>query len=101
MKVVFLGSSRSDVLTLYYGSVFPAGSPKARVRLERVLRLLQDNPHLGHPLEDGLLREYSMPNLPFSLIYLVADARIEILRLWDQRGDRERLQEWVEESSRP
>jgi plasmid stabilization system protein ParE len=89
MKVIFLASSAADVkwFTRYYRLIFPAGSPRARAWLERSLLLLSENPRAGRPTPDGS-REYSVPKTPFSVVYRIADDRIEVLGLSDKRANR-------------
>ena len=94
MKLVFLPSARSDLawMRVYYARVFPDGARQAARQYTRTCGLLRENPLIGHPVEDSeRIREFSIPRTPFSFIYRVADDRIEVLRVWDQRGDRSRL----------
>lgn len=94
MKLVFLPSTRSDLawMRTYYTQVFPDGAKRAAEQYHRASGIARDNPLVGHPVEDiGDIREFSIPRTPFSLIYRVVEDRIEVLRVWDQRGDRSRL----------
>lgn len=94
MKLVFLPSTLSDLAWMrsYYTQVFPDGARRAAEQYRRASRIVRDNPLAGHPVEDiPDVREFSIPRTPFSLIYRLADDRIEVLRVWDQRGDRSRL----------
>lgn len=88
MKIVFLEDAARDIrwFRFYYQSVFPEGSSKARANLKAIQKTLAANPYAGHPgdtRED--VRELSIPRTPFSLIYRVTPAQIEVLRLWDTR----------------
>ena len=94
MKLVFLPSTLSDLAWMrsYYMQVFPDGARRAAEQYRRASRIVRDNPRAGHPVEDiPNVREFSIPCTPFSFIYRLADDRIEVLRVWDQRGDRSRL----------
>ena len=94
MKLVFLPSSRSDLqwMRRYYAEVFPDGAKRAAGQYARASGVLRFNPLAGRPVEDmGGIRELTIPRTPFSFIYRVAEDRIEVLRIWDQRGDRSRL----------
>jgi plasmid stabilization system protein ParE len=93
MKVVFLPSSDEDVrwFTRYYRVTFPEGRRNARAQMARALTTLANNPRIGHLFEETELREYVIPRTPFSLIYRIAGQHIEILRLWDGRANRDRL----------
>jgi hypothetical protein len=46
---------------------------------------------LGYPIAEDGTREYSIPRTPFSIVYRVIDNRVEIMRIWDQRANREKL----------
>lgn len=94
MKLVFLPSTRPDLLWMrtYYTQIFPDGAKRAAEHYGRACRVIRDNPSIGHPVEDmAEIREFSIPRTPFSFIYRVVEDRIEVLRVWDQRGDRSRL----------
>ena len=94
MKLVFLPSTRSDLLWMrtYYSRIFPEGARRAADQYRGVSSILRDNPLVGRPVEElEGVREFSIPRTPFSFIYRVVDDRIEVLRVWDQRGDRSRL----------
>lgn len=51
MKIVFLESAAQDIqwFRYYYGSVFPAGSAKARDKIKAIQAILAANPYAGHP----------------------------------------------------
>ncbi|HVW58067.1 MAG TPA: type II toxin-antitoxin system RelE/ParE family toxin [Rhizobiaceae bacterium] len=89
MRIVFLPTTGPDFdwLTEYYLSIFPEGGPGAYRRLERALTNLSDNPRLGKAIARTEYRTYSVPRTPFSLIYRIGDAAIEILHVWDQRSN--------------
>ena len=94
MKLVFLPSTRSDLawMRAYYTRVFPDGATRAAEQYRRACAIVRDNPLVGHAVDDiPDIRELSIPRTPFSFIYRVMEGRIEVLRVWDQRGDRSRL----------
>ena len=94
MKLVFLPSTRPDLLWMrtYYTSVFPAGARRAAGHYRSACRAIRENPLIGHPVEDmPEIREFAIRRTPFSVIYRVVGERIEVLRIWDQRGDRSGL----------
>ena len=76
---------------MYYARIFPEGAKRMAERYLRALDVLQENPLIGHPVI-GMrsVREFAIPRTPFSFIYRVAENRIEVLRVWDQRGNRSR-----------
>ena len=94
MELVFLPSTQADLawMRTYYTRVFPEGARQAAAQYARTRNLLLQNPLIGHAVEDGEgIREFSIPRMPFSFIYRVVDDRIEVLRVWDERGDRSKL----------
>ena len=94
MKLVFLPTTRADLLWMrqYYARVFPGGAKRAADQYIRATRVVRGNPLVRH-LDEGMagVREFPIPRTPFSFIYRVMDDRVEVLRGWDQRGDRARL----------
>ena len=78
-----------------YGHIFPDGAKRAADQYGRTCGVLHDNPLVGRPVEEVEemegVREFSIPRTPFSFIYRVVDDRIDVLRVWDQRGGRSRL----------
>ena len=76
----------------YYAHIFPDGAKRAAEHYVRASDVIRDNPLVGRTVEEALgVRELSIPRTPFSFIYRVVDDRIEVLRIWDQRGDRTKL----------
>ena len=76
----------------YYAHIFPDGAKRAADQYRRTCGVIRENPLTGRPVEEMEdVREFSIPRTPFSFIYRVVDERIEVLRVWDQRGDRSRL----------
>ena len=94
MKLVFLPSTRSDLLWMRtcYAHVFPGGAKHAADPYRRICGIIRENPLVGRPVEEiEGVREFSIPRTPFSFVYRIVEDRIEVLRVWDQRGDRSRL----------
>ncbi len=76
----------------YYAHVFPDGAKRAAEQYERMCSILRVHPLIGRAVEDMAdVRELSIPRTPFSIIYRVGEDQIEVLRIWDQRGDRAKL----------
>ena len=91
MQLVFAPSTHADLLWMrrYYARVFPDGAKRAAEQYFRVLGVLRENPLIGHPVEEMPgVREFPVPRTSFSFIYRVVGDQIEVLRVWDQRGDR-------------
>ena len=75
-----------------YAHIFPNGAKRAADQYRRTCGIVRANPLVGRPVEETEgVREFSMPRTPFSFIYRIVEDRIEVLRVWDQRGDRSRL----------
>ncbi len=94
MKLVFLPSTAPDLLWMraYYERVFPHGAKRAAEHYRLACRLIRDNPLIGHRVDDFPdVREFAIQRTPFSVIYRIVDERIEVLRIWDQRGNRSEL----------
>lgn len=76
----------------YYAHIFPDGAKRAADQYRRTCGIISENPLVGHPVEEiEGVREFSIPRTPFSFIYRIVEDRIEVLRVWDQRGARSRL----------
>ncbi|PTM94306.1 type II toxin-antitoxin system RelE/ParE family toxin [Mycoplana dimorpha] len=93
MEIVYLPSAVADLqwMRLYYSRVFPQGARRARQHLLATERLLADNPYAGEATGIADVREFPIRRTPFSIIYRVRSRRLEILRVWDQRGDPHKL----------
>lgn len=89
MRIAFLRSSGAGVkwFNRYYRVRFPEGASRAAARMQRALAILRDNPEIGHLTPEPPLRQLTIPNTPFHLIYRVAADRIEILRVIDGRAN--------------
>ena len=75
-----------------YARTFPDGATHAAGPYRRTCGIISENPLVGRPVEEiEGVREFSIPRTPFSFIYRIVEERIEVLRVWDQRGDRSRL----------
>lgn len=92
MELVYLPSTRDDLVWFrhYYESVFPEGRTRAQQQFHAMEALLRTQPRIGHETHSAGVLEFSMPNIPFSVIYRVSATRIEVLRIWDERQGRER-----------
>ncbi len=87
MTLVYLPSALDDLewVRAYYAETFPAGSYNAALRFEETERLLIAQPLCGTPYL-ARLRRRKVTKTPFSLIYRVVEARIEVLRVLDDRA---------------
>ena len=94
MELVFLPSTRTDLLWMrsYCAHIFQDGAKRAANQYRRTCSIIRENPLVGSQVEEMEdVREFSIPRTPFALIYRIVDDRVEVLRVWDQRGDRSRL----------
>jgi plasmid stabilization system protein ParE len=94
MKLIYLDSTKPDLawFRAYYGSVFPEGAAQAATRYVKTIDILQDNPYIGPPIGQDGLRKLSIPKTPFSVFYRLTEDHIEVVRVWDQRADPEKLE---------
>jgi len=92
MKIAYLPSTLEDLewMRNYYTSVFPEGATRAREHLQATEILLCSHPDIGHETSVSGVLEFTIQKTPFSIIYRINGDRIEILRVWDNRGDPER-----------
>lgn len=90
MKIVYLPRTRTDLQWMkeYYTHVFPEGARYARLRFQNAEKLLKDNPQAGRPGALPGTRELVIARTPFLILYRIQADRIEILRIWDGRSDR-------------
>jgi len=89
VEVVYLPQAVADLrwMRRYYVSIFPQGAKRAREQVVATERLLSGNPHVGEMLGIADVREFPIRRTPFTFIYRIRSERVEILRVWDQRGD--------------
>ncbi len=92
MEIIFLSQSRDDIrwFSSYYLTVFPEGASNGYEQMDAALQMLKGNPYVGKPTDEIDVREVQVTRTPFSLIYRVTKLNIEIIRVWDNRGDRPR-----------
>lgn len=64
---------------------------KAQKQFHSTKGLIKNNPYIGHLIQDNNIMEFSIHKTPFSFIYLIRGEVIEVLRVWDERQDREKL----------
>ena len=90
MRVTFQPSAIEDLewYRRYYETVFPKGARRVAEHFDQVIGTLTANPEAGRPSQrDPTAREWPVYRTPFLLIYRVTPARIEVLRVWDNRRD--------------
>jgi plasmid stabilization system protein ParE len=87
LRIVFLESTLADTrwFRQYYANVFPSGAVTARDSLKRTLGLIAENPLAGQPTQQHASQQFPILRTPFLWVYRIADNRIEVLRLQDQR----------------
>jgi plasmid stabilization system protein ParE len=88
MRAVYLKRALRDLTWWrdYYENVFPEGKDNAYRQFEKTIGLLCGNPYLGHPTGRSRLREFSIPRMPFTLIYRIDGDVLRIARVVDQRS---------------
>jgi plasmid stabilization system protein ParE len=92
MNIIYLPLALEDIswMRRYYSVVFPDGAAKAYRHILAAEMLLKENPYIGKQLRKNV-RELPIPRTPFSFIYRPDRENIEILRIWDNRADRGKL----------
>ncbi|MEE9363093.1 MAG: type II toxin-antitoxin system RelE/ParE family toxin [Cellulophaga sp.] len=94
MQVIYLESSLDDIewMRFYYRNIFPSGKKEAIKHIKTAENLLVNHPDIGQAYENNKnIKELVVNKTPFTFIYRVKNENIEILRLWDQRGNRSHL----------
>ncbi len=72
---------------VYYDDIFPEGLSRANAQIDKILRLLASYPKMGRPAGKSPRRQFSIPNIPFTIVYRDKGDVIEILRILDQRSE--------------
>jgi tryptophan synthase alpha chain len=93
MRLVYLASANDDLAWFqeYYGCIFHTGSEHATRQYVKAVATLSNHPYIGRSVGETGLRSYSIPRLPFAIIYRVTKDHIEVVRVWDQRADPAKL----------
>lgn len=94
MHIVYLESALDDIewMRLYYSNIFPAGKKQASINIKTTAQIIINHPYIGKIFDDEKnVRELIINKTPFSFLYRINEDRIEILRIWDQRGSRSKL----------
>jgi len=94
MQIVYLESAVNDIkwMRLYYSKIFPSGKKQASVQIKTAEQIIINHPHIGQLFDNEKnIRELVINKTPFSVVYRINNDRVEILRLWDQRGNRSQL----------
>ncbi|WP_349941994.1 type II toxin-antitoxin system RelE/ParE family toxin [Fulvimarina sp. MAC8] len=89
MKIVFLERAVEDLICFkrYYTRIFLEGAAGARERYRKAFEAFEFNPYSGRPGDDECC-EFVILRTPFIVVYRVSDARLEVLRVWDDRAER-------------
>lgn len=89
MRVVFLRSTEADLrwFNRYCRRVFPEGERNARQEMSQALQRLSAHPRIGPETGERDARRLVIARTPFALEYRVAQDRIEILRVLDDRAN--------------
>ena len=94
MYIVYLENSLDDIkwMKFYYSNIFPAGKKQASIHIKITEQIIINHPYIGKIIDNEKnVRELIINQTPFSFLYRINEDRIEILRLWDQRGTRSNL----------
>jgi plasmid stabilization system protein ParE len=94
MQIIYLESSLDDIewVRFYYRNIFPSGKKEVIRQIKTAEQLLSNYPDIGQSYDDNKnIKELVISRTPFTFIYRIKSEKIEILRLWDQRGNRNHL----------
>ena len=94
MEIIYLESALDGIewMKFYYSNIFAAGKKQARTHIKITEKLLIAHPQIGQVYDAANdIRELMISSTPFSFIYRINENRIEVLRLWDQRGNRSKI----------
>ncbi len=84
MSVVLLQAALRDINRVYdfIAQTDPAAAIAVVDRINKFLRLIESRPHAGRTSRGGLIREWSVPGLPYVIPYRIKSGQIEILRIY-------------------
>jgi plasmid stabilization system protein ParE len=87
-KIVLLKSAIVDLqwMRVYHETYFPEGLASAQTRFEKCFRLSGAFPKMGRVAGKLPRGRFSVPKLPFTIVYQQRDDEIEIIRILDQRS---------------
>jgi toxin ParE1/3/4 len=90
MKISWSPQAREDIrqIFVYYQALNPAAAEKLIDAIVSAALLLEDYPHLGRGAEDGKIRFWQVPRLPYLLPYRIVENEIEISAVFDERQKR-------------
>jgi plasmid stabilization system protein ParE len=91
MRVVYVRSTTPDLkwYRLYYVKAFPQGHKNALWQLKATEAVLSENPWIGRLYEGNEIRILNLPRTPFAFLYRVKQDQIEVIRVINQRADRQ------------
>lgn len=87
-RIAYVRRARADFrwFRSYYEDYFPEGLSNAEAGILKCVRLLALFPHMGRPTDKSPRRQFSVPRMPFTIVYRENGDVIEILRILDQRS---------------
>jgi plasmid stabilization system protein ParE len=89
LDIIFLPSARLGLqwFRIYYEQSFPEGMAKANARFEKCIRLLSHSPGMGRPAGKPPRRRFSIPDTPYTVVYLQRERTLEVIQVLDQRSE--------------
>ena len=94
MKLQLFPAAVRDLreLRAYVAADSPSAADAVSARIARAISLIVQKPGIGRPTPQRPTREWSVPGLPYLVVYRISDGTVEILRIW--HTSRERPSEW-------
>lgn len=86
MKIVLLLSAKEDLKNIreYIAKENPAAAKKVAEKVKNAFLLLNEQPYIGHTIDDDDILEWHIPGLPYTLPYRIVHNEIQILRVFHE-----------------
>jgi len=87
LVVTLLAQQDLQWFRVYYTKYFPEGMAKANARLIGCFRLLCERPSMGRSAGKPPRRRFTVPDTPYTIVYVHRQTTLEIIRVLDQRQE--------------
>lgn len=88
LEIVYLDTAQPSLnwFVEYYENVFPEGAKNALKHFDAMEQLLSSRPMAGRRIVGTRFQMMPIPRTPFSVIYCITDAYVEVARIHDNRA---------------